>query len=167
MNLLSVENMSYSVDIVPDDDETEFTFCVLDNSNPSDVDYYFNQLFFLESFSGPAVVLRVGEHKVQIPIDWHILIGDPEMGDLEALPITSINDRGFRAFVFNPISGFRPSFEPIEIDDVYQEVAWFSPRLKTGQYLCVPLTSGEKPPCAYFIRDVSRNNEVIDYQQAF
>ena len=102
-----------------------------------------------------------------MPVDWQILIGEKEHGDLETLPLTSINDRGFNAFVFNPLSSFRPDFYPIEIVDIYNDVTWFAPRLKNGQFLCVPLNDGPKPECVYFVKEISRNCEVIDYAQVF
>jgi len=93
-------------------------------------------------------------------------IGEQEHGDLETLPLTSINDRGFNAFEFNPLSSFSPSFVPIEIVD-YHDVTWYAPRLKNGQFLCVPLDDGPKPRCVYFVKEISRNCEIVDYSQAF
>ena len=142
-------------------------FAILDNSNPHAVDYHYIPLVFLESFNSPALVLKIGPHTIKMPVDWQILIGEKEHGDLETLPLTSINDRGFNAFVFNPLSSFRPDFYPIEIVDIYNDVTWFAPRLKNGQFLCVPLTGGSKPDCVYFVKEISRNCEVIDYAQVF
>jgi hypothetical protein len=59
-----------------------------------------------------------------MPVDWQILIGEPELGDLETLPLTSINDRGFKVFEFNPLTSFKPSFLDIEILDIYHDVTW-------------------------------------------
>jgi hypothetical protein len=145
----------------------ELHFSILDNSNPSNVDYYFIPLIFLESFNSPALVLKIGSHTVKMPIDWQILIGEKDHGDLESIPLTSINDRGFKAFEFNPISSFMPDFLPIEIVDIYHDVEWFVPRLKNGQFLCVPLNDGDKPRCVYFVKEISRNSEVVDYSQCF
>lgn len=142
-------------------------FAILDNSNPHAVDYHYIPLVFLESFNSPALVLKIGPHTIKMPVDWQILIGEKEHGDLETLPLTSINDRGFNAFVFNPLSSFRPDFYPIEIVDIYNDVTWFAPRLKNGQFLCVPLNDGPKPECVYFVKEISRNCEVIDYAQVF
>lgn len=102
-----------------------------------------------------------------MPLDWQILIGESEHGDLETLPLTSLNDRGFNAFEFNPLSAFSPTFLPIEIVDIYNEVTWYAPRLRNGQFLCVPLGEGHKPKCIYFVKEISRNCEIVDYNQAF
>jgi hypothetical protein len=102
-----------------------------------------------------------------MPIDWQILIGEPDLGDLEMLPLTSINDRGFKAFQFNPLTSFRPSFLDIEIVDVYHDVAWYAPKLKNGQILCIPLSNEPEPDCVYFVKDISRNCEVVDYNKAW
>ena len=138
-----------------------------DNSDPKDPDYFFIPLIFLESFNSPALVLRIGEHTVRMPVDWQILIGEPDLGDLEVVPLTSINDRGFNVFTFNPRSSFRPEFMPIEIVDIYQDVKWYFPKLKPGQMLAVPLNNGDEPVCAYFIKDVSRQSEVVDYSKVW
>jgi hypothetical protein len=33
--------------------------------------------------------------------------------------------------------------------------------------LAVPLSNGSEPACAYFIKDVSRQSEVVDYGKAW
>jgi len=142
-------------------------FAILDNSTPSDVDFFYIPLIFLETFNSPALVLRVGDKVVKMPVDWHILIGEQYHGDLEALPLSSLNDRGFTAFQYNPMSSFSPTFLDIEIMDIFPEVTWYAPRLRNGQFLCVPLEEGPNPRCVYFIKEVSRNSEVVDYSQVF
>ena len=90
-----------------------------------------------------------------------ILIGEAEHGDLETLPLSSVNDRGFNAYQFNPLTSYAPDFLPIEIVDIYQDVTWYSPRLRNGQFLCVPIDDGEKPRCLYFVKEISRQSEII------
>jgi hypothetical protein len=166
MRILTLEDQPYDLDHLPEEVD-DLRFAILDNSNPQDPDYLYIPLIFLESFNSPAAVLKVGEHTIRMPLDWQILIGEPDLGDLEVLPLTSLNDRGFKAFQFNPLSSFRPSFLDIELLDVYRDVAWYSPKLKNGQILCVPLTSGEKPECVYFVKDISRYCEVVNYGKAW
>lgn len=139
----------------------------MDNTDPKNPDYFFIPLIFLESFNSPALVLRIGDAILKMPMDWHILIGEEQMGDLEMLPMTSINDRGFSTFVFNPLTSFSPLFLDVEIVDVYHEVTWYVPKLKTGQILCVPIEDGETSRCVYFAKDISRNCEVVDYRNAW
>ena len=140
--------------------------CVADCAS-SDKAPVHEPLIFLESFNAPALVLDIGGYKIRMPVDWQILIGEPDLGDLEMLPLTSINDRGFKAFQFNPLSSFRPSFPDVEILDVYHDVMWYAPKLKNGQLLAVPISDGEKPECVYFAKDVSRNCEIVDYNKAW
>jgi hypothetical protein len=167
MRILTLDtNEPYDLDQLPDEVD-DMRFAILDNSDPANPDYHYIPLIFLESFNAPALVLQIGGHKIKMPIDWQVLIGEPEIGDLEMLPLTSINDRGFKVFQFNPLSSFRPSFPQIEIVDVYQEVAWYAPKLKNGQMLAVPITEGSKPDCVYFVKDISRNCEIVDYQKAW
>ena len=166
MRILTLDNVHYDLDQLPDEVD-DMRFAILDNSDPANPDYHYIPLIFLESFNAPALVMRIGNTRIKMPIDWQILIGEPEVGDLEMLPLTSVNDRGFKVFEFNPLSSFRPSFPEIEIVDVYHEVAWYAPKLKNGQMLCVPITDGPKPECVYFVKDISRNCEIVDYQKAW
>ena len=166
MKILTLDNQAYNLENLPEEID-DLRFAILDNSNPQSVDYHYIPLIFLESFNSPALVLRIGDTQIKMPLDWQILIGESEMGDLETLPLTSINDRGFNAFQFNPLSGFRPSFLDIEILDVYHDVTWYAPRLKNGQFLCVPIEDTPKPRCIYFVKEISRNCEIVDYNQAF
>jgi hypothetical protein len=166
MKILTLDNTAYDLDTLPEEVD-DMRFAILDNSDPSDPDYHYIPLIFLESFNSPALVLQIGQNKIRMPIDWQILIGEPDLGDLEMLPLTSINDRGFKAFQFNPLTSFRPSFLDIEIVDVYHDVAWYAPKLKNGQILCIPLSNDPEPDCVYFVKDISRNCEVIDYNKAW
>ena len=166
MRILTLDNTAFEMNDIPDEVD-DLRFCVFDNSDPKDPDYYFIPLIFLESFNSPALVLKVGNEVIRMPVDWQVLIGEPDLGDLEVVPLTSINDRGFSVFTFNPMKSFRPTFQPIEIVDIYQDVKWYFPKLKPGQMLAIPLTTGPEPMCAYFIKDVSRQSEVVDYSKAW
>jgi hypothetical protein len=166
MRILTLENNSYDLDTLPEEVD-DLYFTILDNSDSSNVDYHTIPLIYMESFNSPALVLRIGEDIIKMPMDWQVLIGEPDVGDLEMLPLTSINDRGFSVFQFNPHSSFRPSFLDIEIIDVYHDVTWYSPKLKNGQILAVPLNDYPKPDCIYFVKEISRNCEIVDYNQAW
>jgi hypothetical protein len=166
MRILTLENQYYNLETLPEEID-DLRFAILDNSTPANVDYYYIPLIFLETFNSPALVLRIGNKSIKMPVDWQILIGEQEHGDLETLPLSSLNDRGFNAFQFNPLSSSSPTFLPIEILDIYPDVTWYAPRLRNGQFLCVPIDDSEKPRCVYFVKEVSRNCEVVDYSQVF
>jgi len=162
LRIHTLDDTSFELNTLPEEID-DMRFAILDNSNPTEPDFMYIPLIFLESFTSPALVLKIGNHKIKMPVDWEIIIGEDEVGDLETLPLTSINDRDFKAFQFNSLSAFRPTFELIEIIDVYSEVNWYAPKLKNGQFLAVPLEEGPKPKCVYFIKEISRNCEVIDH----
>ena len=164
MRILTLDNECFNLDDLPETIEDDVRFSVLDNSDPKNPDFFFVPLIFLESFSAPAMVLDIGGHEVTIPVDWNVAVGCSESGmDLEVLPLTSINDRGFEAFLFNPLSSFKTDFAEIKIVNFYTEVKWYFPKMKNGQLLSVPITEGENPLCAFFVKDISRQCEVIEY----
>ena len=164
MKILTLENKSFSLTNLPDELEDEIQFAVLDNSDPKEPDFFFIPLIFLESFSAPAMVLEIMGKEVMMPVDWCMAVGDSTSGnDLEILPLTSINDRGFEAFLFNPLSSYKFDFGDIKVTNFYNDVKWYFPKMKNGQLLGVPITDGDKPLCAYFVKDISRQCETIDY----
>ena len=74
--ILTVENETYDLDFVPEEIE-DIRYCVLDYSNPKEADYIFVPLVFLESFNSPAAVLQVGNWNIKIPLDWSLIVCDP------------------------------------------------------------------------------------------
>ena len=166
MNILTLDDKSYNLENLPETLDDDIRFCVLDNSDAKNPDFFFIPLIFLESFSAPAMVLEIGGREITMPVDWSMAVGCSESGnDLEILPLTSLNDRGFEAFLFNPLSGFKAEFADIKIVNFYQDIKWYFPKVKNGQLLTVPITGGDKPLCAYFVKDISRQSEVIEYSQ--
>jgi hypothetical protein len=166
MRILTLENKAFDLNDLPEEIEEDTRFSVLDNSNPNEPDFYFVPLIFLESFNAPAIVLKIGGHEVQMPLDWSMIVGDKDCGmDPEVLPLTSINERGFDALLFNPIKGFKVEYAPIEIVNIYQDVKWYFPKMKNNQLLTVPLAEGSNPPCAYFVKEISRQSEVLQLEK--
>ena len=164
MKILTLENKCYNLDDLPDRLEDDVRFSVLDNSDPKEPDFFFVPLIFLESFSSPAMVLRIGQNEITMPVDWSVAVGCSESGnDIEILPLTSINDRGFEAFLFNPLTSYKTGFDELEIVNFYTDVKWYFPKVKNGQLLSIPITEGKNPLCAFFVKDISRQCEVIEY----
>ena len=166
MQILTLENETFPLKQIPDELEEEVRFAVLDNSDPKNPDFFFVPMIFLESFSAPAMVMEINGKEIMMPVDWSIAVGDSESGsDLEVLPLTSINDRGFEAFLFNPLTSFKVDFGTVKITNFYSDVKWYFPKVKNGQLLSIPITEGDNPLCAFFIKEISRQSEVIDFGQ--
>ena len=164
MRILTLENESFSLNALPDSVDDTLRFAVLDNSDPKDPDFFFNPLIFLESFNSPAIVLEIAGKEITMPLDWCVATGCSQAGsDLEVLPLTSLNDRGFEAFLFNPLTGTMPKFGKIEIINFYNDVKWYFPKLRNGHLLSIPITEGKNPLCAYFVKDINRQSEIVDF----
>ena len=167
MQILTLDNKMFSLNDLPEEVDDDMRFSVMDNSDPQNPDYFFIPLVFLESFTAPAALLQLGPHEVMMPLDWCTIVGDPEGPEMEIIPLTSLNDRGFKTFCFNPLSSFRPNFLEIDILNVYQDVKWYFPKMKPGQLLTTPLHTGSQPQCAFFVKEVSRQCEIVDYTKAW
>ena len=171
MQILTLDNEYFDLNTLPKEIDKDIRYSVLDNSDPKDPDYFFVPLIYLESFSSPAVVLQVGQHQVQMPLEWSMVVGNSEVGDLEVLTfITSTGKkfgrllvRGFEAFCFNPLTSNRPNFLPVDVINVYQDVKFYFPKLKNGQLLTTPIQKKKDPNCAFFVKEVSRQSELIDF----
>jgi|TARA_B110000503_G_scaffold87494_1_gene132896 hypothetical protein len=164
MRILTLENKTFELNRLPENVDDDLRFAVLDNSNPDDPDFFFNPLIFLESFNSPAIVLEINGNELTMPLDWCLAVGCSQAGsDLEVLPLTSLNDRGFESFLFNPLTGTHPQFGSIEIINFYNDVKWYFPKMRNGHLLSVPITTGHNPECAFFVKDISRQSETIDY----
>ena len=164
MRILTLDNTSYNLNNLPEELEEDLRFSVLDNSDVENPDFFFIPLIFLESFSSPAVVMEILGNEVMMPVDWHLAVGDRNTGnDLEVLPLTSLNDRGFDAFLFNPLKSYQADYAEVKITNFYNDVKWYLPKLKNGQLLSSPITEGENPMCAFFVKDISRQLEMIDF----
>ena len=155
MRVLTVENNAFDLDTVPDEVE-DVRYCVLDVSSKDDVDCYFLPLVFLESFHSPAICLQLGDVNIQLPMDWSILVCDDDFSALEVIGLASLNNRGFRAVTFNPLTGRSLSSESIAITNIYQDVKWYFPKLKPGHMMCIPLENKANPRCAYFIKETGK-----------
>lgn len=172
MRILTAENKSFELDNTPEEVE-DLRFCILDNNNPKNPDYFFMPLIFLESFNAPALACKFNDTIINIPVastgskEWQILIGEPEVSDLELIPVTSVNDRGFKAFAFNPITSFRPTYVEVEIVDIYQDIKWYFPKLKNNNLLAIPLTEGDNPDCIFIAKEISRQCEIVDISKVW
>ena len=166
MRILTLENTAFEMNEIPDEVD-DLRFSILDNSDPNNPDYFFIPLIFLESFNSPALVLNIAGYVIRLPVDWKILTGEEDVGDLEMIDVSSLNERGFKAFSFNPISSYMPEYLPIDIIDLYSDVKWFFPKLKQGQILAIPLELGEKPKVVYAAKEINKQNEVVDITKAW
>lgn len=161
MKILTVDNTVYEIDTVPDEVE-DLRYCVFDTTDPEWMDFYFLPLIFLESFYAPSVCLKIGEHTVQLPMDWGIAITDEDLTSIEVIPITSLNNRGFLAATFNPMSSRMVEAHEIKITNIYQDVKWFFPKLKNGHMLLVPITNKPNSPCVMFVKEINKVPNEID-----
>jgi hypothetical protein len=167
MHILTEQNKLYSMDNIQIDNSSndaaeDIRYCVLDYSDIHNVDYYCVPLLFLENFSSPAADLQIGEYRVQIPLDWYILVGEKYFGDLEVIPVMNCLHKDFNAFCFNPIDGYRPEFGLLDVVNVYPDIKWYMPKLKFGHLLAIPLENKPKPNCCFIVRDIHKLPDTID-----
>lgn len=153
MRFLSVDNTVVNLDKVPDN-AADLHYGIYD---AEEKDYFWPSLAIgMESFSAPSVVLQIGKHQIQMPLDWGVLIADESWDEAEMIPVVNLNNRGFTAICYNPLKISVPNLFSIQIINVFNDVKCFFPRLKSGNLLAVPLEDKECPDCAFFAKDISK-----------
>ena len=153
MKILTNENKVFDTDTLTGT-ISNLNYCILDVSTPKDIDFFFVPMVFLESFNSAAVVLKIAEFEISVPIDWYLMVGESEVNDLEMIPVRDINVRGFTTPIMNPLDGFMPRYEKVELIDSYNEVRWNFPKLGLNNILVVPLEYKMKPKCAFFVNEI-------------
>jgi len=159
MHMLTLENRSMDVDSIGTD-EDNLNFWVLEYTGNDNTDYYAKPLLFLETFSDIRLEVRIGPYSFHMPKDWSILCSDAELGSAELIQpkMPGFNEKQFTAFLYNPMTGFKPEYMVVEVISPLPETKWVFPKLKFGQMLCVPLTHGPAPLCAMITHQ--KNNKV-------
>ena len=152
MNFLTVENEAYDIANLPDEVD-DFRYCTFDVGVDGHMDYYFTPLVFLESWQYPAAVLQIGEYKVQVPLDWSILVCDEDYTTVELVQVSDLNDRGFCTLVYNPYVPSIPSLCEVSVVNVFSEVRWFFPKVANNSLLVVPVDNCTAPPCVLLASD--------------
>lgn len=166
MNVLTEENKCFSMNLV--NKKTKIFFAVLDYEDSSNPDYQWLPLYGMEHFSSPVAELRFGENIIQMPLDWNLLVGEQDFGEIEIIPILDLNERSFKAFCFNPMAvpgtrkGFIPKFLEVELTMVYPDIKWIVPKLKSKNLLSVPIEMGTNPDCVYFCKDGTKIPDNMD-----
>jgi len=154
MNILNEKNKIINLDLLGDETNEYFSSLQYDPLIPANTDYVFNSLLFLETFTDSCIeVLIGGEYSLTIPLSWSIMVGDPDIGEVEVLPIVEIHPRPYDIFCLNPLDGFVPSYKTMEYVGVYKDIRWTFPKLARNQLLTVPLLGSETnkkgPVCIY------------------
>ncbi len=112
-------------------------------------------------------MLEIGPYKVQMPLDWSVLVCDGAYSDMEVMPLTSLNDRGFYTITFNPLRHMVPVPHEVSIANIYADVKFYVPQLKNGSILVVPLELKSEPICALFVKEGSKIPDPIDMAVLF
>lgn len=168
MKLLTVDKTILDLGMLDVMDEVPRTqFVVLDlgsDANPLDEpDILFPKLIYIEEYIGPALKCMIGEFTTILPLSWFTFIGEEEIGEVEIIPVTSINARNFETIVSDPITGFRHHYLPIRAIELYMEYEWVLPKLKNGQAVAVPINDDEHNPlCVYLSHSKSKMPVVVD-----
>jgi hypothetical protein len=65
------------------------------------------------------------------------------------------------------MTSFKPDFTPVKVINYYNDVKWYFPKVRNAQLLSIPVEEKNEPMCAFFIKDITRQTEVIKYGELF
>jgi len=157
MKILTVENKIIDLTDIDEFDEIpRVQYSIIDLGSDAIKeeeipDIRFPKLVYIEEYTGPALKCAIGEYTTILPLSWFIFIGEEDYGDVEIVPITTINARNFSTVVSDPINGFRHHFMEIRPIDLYMEYDWVMPKIKQGQAIAVPINDDEQNPLCIYI----------------
>lgn len=136
--------------------EDDAHYCCLEYASEAARDFIFPPLIYLDLFTVETITVEIAGAVISLPRDWSIVVGDRDIGCLEAIPIARAVEHDHEALVYNPISSSMPAFAAIRLKGRGEAAEWAVPRVKKGHMLCVPLRSGDQPPCIIVAHDTSR-----------
>lgn len=152
MLILTNDNKTFDLNQVGHELAEPVHYSVFDYSDKANCDYYFRPLVMTETFNNVTIDFQMGPYRIMLPQEWSIILGDPETGDVELIPIDEINTRNFHVLSLNPIRGMH-RFIPIKPVDVFTDVSWTVPKLAFHNFLLVPLHTGPNPDCIFLINE--------------
>lgn len=157
MKILTVENKIIDLSTIDKFDEVpRVQYTIIDIGSDAiredeAPDIRFPKLVYIEEYTGPALKCAIGDYTTILPLSWFIFIGEEDFGDVEIVPITSINARRFNTVVSDPIHGFRHHFMEVRPIDLYISYEWVMPKLKHGQVVAVPINDDPENPLCIFL----------------
>lgn len=165
MNILTVEKKILDLTTL-DSIEYDTRFTVIDFGSDankySEPDIIFPKLLYVEDYTGPALECMIDNHVFVLPLAWFIFIGDEDISEIEALPLTSLNARNFSVITTNPIDGSRHHYKEIKILNVYPDYDWVLPKIKNGQCIAVPYNNdSDNPMCVYITHSTSKIPNIL------
>lgn len=141
MLILTAENEILNTDSMKVGDKVHHS--ILSLQDPSNSDFYFNIIEFLDEFSSAAVTLRIGDHEIVMPLHWSVICTDLEY--LHSIPLYDLGGRNFPAFCLNPIDGFQPDFLRVRQGTIFPLANWTAPQMNDKDLLVVPLGPTNRP----------------------
>ena len=153
MLILTNENKTVDLINVGQELSENIYFGVFDFSEKNNYDFFFKPLIMKETFNNVTVQFQMGPYKVMLPIEWSIILADPETGDIELIPVKDINTRDFHVFTFNPLNGGLHRFYPLKAIDIFTDVCWTVPKIALHNFLLFPLSNGSGPECIFIVNE--------------
>jgi hypothetical protein len=141
MLILTAENQVINTDSMMVGEEVyNGTLNLQDPSNP---DFFFNVIEFLDEFTAASVTLRIGDFEIVMPLHWSVLCTDMEY--VHSIPLHELGGKQFSAFCLNPIDGFSPEFLQVRQGMIFPQANWTAPQMNDKDLLVVPLGDHKKP----------------------
>jgi len=172
MKFLTADNTS--VDFNNEASPASIGISILDYTDMENVDYYIKNFFFFSEYDSPVVHLKIGNSFIDVPLNWKILTGDPNTGELELVEVEELSMFDYNAFVLNPYKSYIPKYEPIEVTNVYLSgIKLFVPKSYKKSLFLVSLENkvnhleGPYSDCVFLCDDIDRTNDILSVDQLF
>jgi hypothetical protein len=144
--LLSENNTSFrfSADLPPK------TYLSIFNAHADFQDFYFECLDKTKPpFEDAVFTCQIDGFALTLPATFHIAVADPEVSDIDVMPVRELIGRSFTPLVYNPVAGARSTFGSLSRPSVGPSALFSWPHVQKGCLVSLPLCHGDNPPCVF------------------
>lgn len=102
------------------------------------LDYTLCPISYLEETIGPTIEFVIEGTQIFLPTSWHVLVVEPDTGQLDTIPVLSCSKAAFNALVFTPND---PKFRHAEmrVSGLETNKSLVHPMMEKGTMMCIPI----------------------------
>lgn len=135
MLILNEDNQTIVLDSIHSPVKSEYFWCL----DTTDQDFTLAKLEVLEEITAPTFTLMLGGFEFNVPSSWNVLIYDNETMQIDAVELSNVVGKDFRAFIYGPAENHHQG-EIITVTNYVPVEKTVAPLMNKHQMLCHPIS---------------------------